>query len=81
MQFGYLAGSIAGGAALTVGGYSALGATMGAFFLGAAATLAHDTTSRAPLPALYRRLYRSATAAVSPSRQLIRRRAGQRAST
>ena len=46
MQFGYLAGSIAGGAALTVGGYSALGATMGAFFLGAAATLAHDTASR-----------------------------------
>ena len=46
MQFGYLAGSIAGGAALTVGGYSALGATMGAFFIGAAATLAHDPASR-----------------------------------
>jgi hypothetical protein len=59
MQFGYLAGSIAGGAALTLGGYSALGATMGAFFLGAAATLAHPyglakrglTTSALP-PAL-----------------------------
>ena len=40
MQFGYFAGSIAGGAALTVGGYSAFGATMGLFFIGAAATLA-----------------------------------------
>jgi len=39
MQFGYFAGSIAGGAALTIGGYGALGATMGLFFLGAAATL------------------------------------------
>ena len=46
MQFGYFAGSIAGGAALTVGGYSALGATMGAFFLGAAAILAHDPAWR-----------------------------------
>jgi predicted MFS family arabinose efflux permease len=46
MQFGYFAGSIAGGAALTVGGYSALGATMGALFLAAAATLAHDPASR-----------------------------------
>jgi DHA1 family inner membrane transport protein len=68
MQFGYFAGSIAGGAALTVGGYSALGATMGAFFLGAAATLAFDPASRraateqdpalarprTPLPALQR---------------------------
>jgi predicted MFS family arabinose efflux permease len=36
MQFGYFAGSIAGGAALTVGGYGALGATMGLFFLAAA---------------------------------------------
>jgi predicted MFS family arabinose efflux permease len=79
MQFGYLAGSIAGGAALTVGGYSALGITMGAFFLGAAATLAHDSAreARPSLPALYRRLYRSATAAVSPSRRPIRRLAGQ----
>jgi DHA1 family inner membrane transport protein len=40
MQFGYFAGSCAGGLALTVGGYSALGATMSLFFLGAAATLA-----------------------------------------
>jgi predicted MFS family arabinose efflux permease len=40
MQLGYFAGSIAGGAALTVGGYSAFGATMGVFFIGAAATLA-----------------------------------------
>jgi MFS transporter, DHA1 family, inner membrane transport protein len=64
MQFGYFAGSIAGGAALTDGGYSALGATMGALFLGAAATLARRPSSqrasvalalpRALLPALYR---------------------------
>ncbi len=68
MQLGYFAGSIASGAALTVGGYSALGATMGAFFVGAAATLARRPASkgataerasalarpRAPLPALYR---------------------------
>ena len=40
MQFGYFVGSIAGGVALALGGYSALGATMGAFFLGAAAILA-----------------------------------------
>ena len=40
MQFGYFAGSIAGGAALTVGGYGAFGAAMGLFFIGAAATLA-----------------------------------------
>ena len=46
MQFGYFAGSIAGGAALAVGGYSALGATMGALFLAAAATLALDPASR-----------------------------------
>jgi predicted MFS family arabinose efflux permease len=68
MQFGYFAGSIAGGAALSVGGYSALGVTMGALFLSAAATLArrpaspgasaeHDSArsrTRALLPALYR---------------------------
>ena len=46
MQIGYFAGSIAGGAALIVGGYSALGATMGALFLAAAATLAHEPASR-----------------------------------
>jgi MFS transporter, DHA1 family, inner membrane transport protein len=39
MQFGYFAGSILGGAALSVGGYGALGAVMGLLFLGAAATL------------------------------------------
>jgi predicted MFS family arabinose efflux permease len=64
MQFGYFAGSIAGGAALTVGGYRALGVTMGAFFLAAAATLARRGANterasalarpRASLPALYR---------------------------
>jgi predicted MFS family arabinose efflux permease len=68
MQFGYFVGSIAGGAALTVGGYSALGAAMGALFLGAAATLVRRPPSRrasverdaalarprALLPALYR---------------------------
>ena len=36
MQFGYFAGSIAGGAALAVGGYGALGAAMGGLLLAAA---------------------------------------------
>ena len=68
MQLGYFAGSIAGGTALTIGGYSALGATMGGLLLGAAATLARRRASpgpaverdsararpRALLPALYR---------------------------
>ena len=40
MQLGYFVGSIAGGTALTVGGYGALGATIGSLFLAAAATLA-----------------------------------------
>jgi predicted MFS family arabinose efflux permease len=40
MQFGYFVGSIAGGAALALGGYGAFGGTMGALFLGAAAILA-----------------------------------------
>jgi MFS transporter, DHA1 family, inner membrane transport protein len=40
MQFGYFGGSIAGGGALAIGGYGALGAAMGLMFLGAAATLA-----------------------------------------
>jgi predicted MFS family arabinose efflux permease len=67
MQFGYFVGSIAGGAALTVGGYDALGAAMAALFLGAAATLqrqpaTHGSTAepdsmlarpRALLPAPY----------------------------
>jgi predicted MFS family arabinose efflux permease len=39
MQFGYFVGSIAGGLALAVGGYGALGVTMGLFFLSAAAVL------------------------------------------
>ena len=39
MQLGYFVGSIAGGAALALGGYSALGVTMGLFFLGAGAAL------------------------------------------
>ncbi len=39
MQFGYFVGSIAGGLALAIGGYGALGATMGLGFLGAAAVL------------------------------------------
>jgi predicted MFS family arabinose efflux permease len=39
MQFGYFVGSIAGGLALAIGGYGALGATMGLGFLGAAAML------------------------------------------
>jgi predicted MFS family arabinose efflux permease len=70
MQFGYFAGSIAGGVALTVGGYSAFGATMGALFLAAAATLVRRPASRraateqgpalsrarALLPVLYRAL-------------------------
>src|SRR6266545_5561203 len=68
MQFGYFAGSIAGGAALTLGGYGAFGATMAALFLGAAVTLVRRPASQrssieresAPaharelLPALYR---------------------------
>jgi predicted MFS family arabinose efflux permease len=45
MQFGYFAGSIAGGAALAVSGYAALGAVLGLFFLGAAATLARRPAS------------------------------------
>jgi DHA1 family inner membrane transport protein len=40
MQLGYVGGSIAGGTALTLGGYGAFGATMGGLFLGAAALLA-----------------------------------------
>jgi predicted MFS family arabinose efflux permease len=40
MQFGYFVGSIAAGAALAVGGYTAFGVTMGVAFLAAAATTA-----------------------------------------
>jgi predicted MFS family arabinose efflux permease len=46
MQFGYLVGSIAGGAALTVGGYRAFGAAMSMLFLGAAAALVHRPAPR-----------------------------------
>jgi DHA1 family inner membrane transport protein len=46
MQFGYFAGSIAGGVALALGGYGALGATLGLSCLGAAATLARRPTSQ-----------------------------------
>lgn len=58
MQFGYFAGSIAGGAALTIGGYSALGATMGALSLGAAATLARNPASRRAATGQYAALAR-----------------------
>jgi predicted MFS family arabinose efflux permease len=46
MQLGYFAGSIAGGAALSVGGYRGLGATMGVLFLAAAATLARSPAAQ-----------------------------------
>jgi predicted MFS family arabinose efflux permease len=46
MQFGYFAGSIAGGAALAVGGYDALGAVIGALFLGAAVMLTRRPGAR-----------------------------------
>ena len=46
MQFGYFVGSIAGGAALALGGYGALGGTMAGLFLGAAALLARRPASR-----------------------------------
>ncbi len=55
MQFGYFAGSMAGGAALSAGGYGALGATMGLLFLAAAATLLQRpylVTSEPPVRAL-----------------------------
>jgi MFS transporter, DHA1 family, inner membrane transport protein len=39
MQFGYFLGSIAGGVALAVGGYAAVGVTMSGFFLVASATV------------------------------------------
>jgi predicted MFS family arabinose efflux permease len=39
MQFGYFTGSLAAGAALSLGGYAALGVTMGALFLSAALVL------------------------------------------
>jgi predicted MFS family arabinose efflux permease len=50
MQFGYFVGSITGGVALALGGYSALGGTMAALFLGAAALLARRPASRSAIP-------------------------------
>ena len=46
MQFGYCIGSIAGGIALALGGFRALGATMGLVFFGAAVTLAYQPASQ-----------------------------------
>jgi predicted MFS family arabinose efflux permease len=43
MQLGYFIGALVGDAALTLGGYGALGAAMGALFLGAAAVLCIST--------------------------------------
>jgi len=46
MQFGYFVGSIAGGAALVLGGYGAVGATMSTLLLGAAALLRRPRAPR-----------------------------------
>jgi len=46
VQFGYFAGSIAGGLALALGGFGALGATMGLFFFGAAVAIAQRPVSQ-----------------------------------
>ena len=46
MQFGSFLGSIAGGLALAVGGYRALGATMGLVFFGAAAAIAQPPVAQ-----------------------------------
>jgi predicted MFS family arabinose efflux permease len=56
MQLGYFVGSIAAGASLAIGGYGALGATMGALFLASAATSRGKRAARtsAQLPAVYR---------------------------
>jgi predicted MFS family arabinose efflux permease len=67
LQFGYFAGSLAGGVALTVGGYAALGAVLGLFFLGAAATLARRPVSR-PAIAARRRPTAPSHADPAPSR-------------
>lgn len=50
MQFGYFVGSIGGGAAIAVGGYDALGATMGGLFVGAATILARRPESSSAAP-------------------------------
>jgi predicted MFS family arabinose efflux permease len=46
MHFGYFGGSIAGGTALALGGYDALGAAISALFLGAAVLLARLPAAR-----------------------------------
>ena len=51
MQFGYFSGSFVAGTALALGGYPALGSTVGLFFLAAAATLA-GRSQQNPAPAL-----------------------------
>jgi predicted MFS family arabinose efflux permease len=48
MQFGYFAGSLAGGVALSVGGYAVFGLVVSVVFVAAAGTVA-------PLPRLFRR--------------------------
>lgn len=47
MQFGYFTGTLAAGVALALGGYPALGATMGFLFLAAALVLADSPARRA----------------------------------
>jgi len=56
MQFGYFVGSSAGGIALAVGGYGAVGATMATLFLAAAAILGSRPASRSAPPAATGRL-------------------------
>lgn len=52
MQFGYFLGAIAGGIAVAVGGYGAVGLTMSGFFLLASATVSRRThTAYAPASA------------------------------
>jgi predicted MFS family arabinose efflux permease len=46
MQFGYFTGSLVAGAALSLGGYSALGPTMGALFVSAALVLRRSPGGR-----------------------------------
>ena len=71
MQFGYFIGSIAGGLALAVGGYRALGATMGLGFFGAAAAIAQPpaaqrTRARRSPARAHRRLMRWAVRDSNP---------------
>lgn len=51
MQLGYFVGSLVGGAALAVGGYTALGLAMGAGLAAATAVVAAPVRRRAPRPA------------------------------